>query len=367
MREEMTDNQHGEFSEELLQYECEQAFLRERFEEPSAEEEWEVFRHRVGEAEERYRVWKRHVFRRAGLYGAVSVAAFLIGAVWFIHTGVLDKGNSLTLFTSTDAELFVTVEEQQENTGLGNTMVIVRDGKEVVKKGVVYSSKGADYTGHVVDKVRTSVVSIPCGQVYKIILHDGTEVWLNADSRLIFPTRFVGTNRVVRLEGEAYFKVAHNEKMPFVIETEKLVIQVLGTEFNMKTYKNSEAHVTLVDGSVKVQMPLIGKEIMLVPGEDIAYAEDDFQVKKVDTSYYTQWREGYFYFDDMYLSDILRDLGRWYNITIEMEQDSLLINQKLHFVADRSEDIDSVMGNLNAFEYLSASKKENKLTVRRKK
>lgn len=135
----------------------------------------------------------------------------------------------------------------------------------------------------------------------------------------------------------------------------------------MKTYKNSEAHVTLVDGSVKVQMPLIGKEIMLVPGEDIAYAEDDFQVKKVDTSYYTQWREGYFYFDDMYLSDILRDLGRWYNITIEMEQDSLLINQKLHFVADRSEDIDSVMGNLNAFEYLSASKKENKLTVRRKK
>ena len=65
----MTDNQHGEFSEELLQYECEQAFLRERFEEPSAEEEWEVFRHRVGEAEERYRVWKRHVFRRAGLCG----------------------------------------------------------------------------------------------------------------------------------------------------------------------------------------------------------------------------------------------------------------------------------------------------------
>ncbi len=366
--EEKIDNQHSNLSEELLQYECEQAFLRRRFEEPSAEEEWEVFRHRVQEAEARHSMRKRTFRLRYGWwYGTVSVAVVIIGILWFTHLGVREKRDTLTLFTATGTELPVTVEEQLEGIGLESKTAIARKEAKVVKRGVVLSSKEADYTGQAVDKVRTNIISIPCGQVYKIILHDGTEVWLNADSRLIFPTRFVGTKRLVKLEGEAYFKVARNENMPFVIETEKITTQVLGTEFNVKTYKDSEAHITLVDGSVKVQMPLIGKEVMLVPGEDITYADDDFLVKKVDTSYYTQWREGYFYFDDMHLSDILSDFGRWYNITIEMEQDSLLVNQKLHFVADRSEKIDRVIENLNAFEYLSASKKENKLIVRRKK
>jgi len=366
-KKEKIDNRHSNLSEELLQYECEQAFLRRHFEEPSAEEEWKAFRHRIRETEARCSMRKQRLRLRYGLCGTVSVAVVLIGIFWFTSLGVQEKSDTLTLFTATETKFPVTVEEQLEGAGVERTTVIARKEAKVVRKGIVFSSKEADYTGQAVDKVRTSIVSIPCGQVYKIILHDGTEVWLNADSRLIFPTRFVGTKRLVKLEGEAYFKVARNENMPFVIETEKITTQVLGTEFNVKTYKNSEAHITLVEGAVKVQMPLIGKEVMLVPGEDIAYTEDDFQVKRVDTSYYTQWREGYFYFDDMHLPDILSDLGRWYNITIEIEQDSLLMNQKLHFVADRGEKIDQVIENLNAFEYLSVSKKENKLTVRRKK
>lgn len=365
--QEKIENQNENLSEELLHYECEQALLRAHFEEPSPEAAWQAFRQRVQEEDERKPELKRSPRFNYWILGGSIAAAVVIGVLFYPYISVQEKEHTMTLFTATNTELPITVEEQLDDSDLTNKMVIAEDETEVVNKGAVFSSKEADYTQRSADEIRTSVASIPCGQVYKIILNDGTEVWLNADSRLVFPTRFVGTKRLVRLEGEAYFKVARNENMPFIIETEKITTQVLGTEFNVKTYKNSEAHITLVDGSVKVRMPEIDKEVMLEPGEDIAYADNDFQVKKVDTSYYTQWRDGYFYFDDMHLSDILSDLGRWYNITIEMEQDSLLINQRLHFIADRSEDIDQVMENLNAFEYLSVSKKENKLTVRRKK
>ncbi len=365
--QENVENQNRDIREERLRYECEQALLRGHFEEPSGEAEWQKFRYRIQRQGETGTARKKTFRLIHWIVGTASLAAaILIGLFVFQYADSQNKKDTLTVFTASDVELPVTVEERLDNLDLANKTVISRNEAIIVKKGVVLSSKGADYTRISNDDVRTTVVTIPCGQVYKIILQDGTLVWLNADSRLVFPTRFVGKRRVVKLEGEAYFQVARNDKMPFVIETGKMTTQVLGTEFNVKTYKGSEAHVTLVSGSVKVLLPELGKEVLLVPGEDIVYANNEYQVKKVDTDYYTQWKDGYFYFDEMHLSDILSDLGRWYNITIEMEQDSLLMNQKLHFVADRSENIDQVIENLNAFEYLSVSKKENKLTVRRK-
>lgn len=368
--QEKTDLQDMNQEDERLNYECEQAFLRRRFEEPSAEEAWRKFRHGVMREETLRTSFRQRSRLVYWAIGAASVAAgvlILFGLLMYNVPSAAEKG-IMTLYTASVLPEAVTVEELLDNEEVVSRSVISHDDElKIEQKGAVILPHEADYTRSEGERVRTGVLSIPCGQVYKITLSDGTEVWLNADSRLIFPTRFTGARRLVRLEGEAYFNVARNEDIPFVIETETFTTQVLGTEFNIKTYKNSEAHVTLVDGSVKVRMPAIGKEVMLIPDEDITYAENNFQVKKVDTSYYTQWRDGYFYFDDMHLSDILSDLGRWYNITIEMEQDSLLMNQRLHFIADRSEDIDQVIENLNAFEYLSVSKKENKLTVRRKK
>lgn len=367
--QEKIDNQDMNPADERLHYECEQAFLRKRFEEPSAEEAWRTFRHREQQAVFRQKALKQRSRYKYWIVGASSVAALvLMLAGLFMHTAPLESGDdTVTLFAATKGLPSVTVKEYLDNEVESQSLISLGTESKIKHKGAVLQSNEADYTHSEDETIRTGVLSIPCGQVYKITLNDGTEVWLNADSRLTFPTRFSGARRRVKLEGEAFFKVARNENMPFIIETEAFTTQVLGTEFNIKTYKNSEAHVTLVEGSVKVHMPEIGKEVMLEPGEDIAYAGSGFQVKKVDTGYYTQWRDGYFYFDDMHLSDILSDLGRWYNITIEMEQDSLLMNQRLHFIADRNEDIDEVIENLSAFEYLSVSKKENKLTVRRKK
>ena len=354
--------------EERLQYECEQAFLRRTYTEPSVEEEWKRFQRELPRDVAPAQQSSRTTAFRYWLYGAASVAAVVVALFLWMRGGATESDDTLTLFAAPVEELSVTLEEQLAETGeTCRTEIAPQTSSRAIRNGAVITPRQADYTHLTTDRVTTTTLYIPCGQVYKVILNDGTEVWLNANSRLIYPVRFAGNKRKVRLEGEAYFKVARNERMPFVIETETLTTEVLGTEFNVKSYKESQTHVTLVNGSVRVGMPSLGKTVILEPGEEITYAEKGYQVKKVDTAYYTQWREGYFYFDDFYLSDILKDLGRWYNVTIAMEKDSLLLNQKLHFVAERNEDIDQVIENLNAFSYLSASKQGNKVMIKRKK
>lgn len=350
--------------EERLHYECEQALLRIHFEKPSAEEEWVKFREGLAVKSRKRILWRVGGWILGGIAAAVAIWVVVL-LPW--HRTEEKEEEVLVLFTATESGYPVIMEKQSDKSFAASTVIVADNKEEKVIEGVVYSDKKVDYTRHSGKSPRKSVVSIPCGQVYKLILNDSTEVWLNAGSSLTFPTRFSGKQRLVKLEGEAYFKVARNENMPFVIETEKLTARVLGTEFNMKVYKDSESHVTLVKGAVKVDMPELDKEVVLMPGEDMAYVDSNFCVKKVDTDYYTQWRFGYFYFDDMYLVDILSDLGRWYNMTVEMEPDSLLMNQRLHFVVERSENCEQLVANLNAFEYLSVVSEDGKWIVRRKK
>lgn len=119
-------------------------------------------------------------------------------------------------------------------------------------------------------------------------------------------------------------------------------------------------------GSVKVHLPQTDQEVLLTPGDDIAYNGTDYTVQRTDISFYTQWMEGYFYYDNVSLTDVLKDLGRWYNVTIALEQDSLLLSQRLHFVADRSENIDNAIENLNHYPYLSVYKDGDRINVCRK-
>lgn len=349
--------------EERLQYECEQAFLRLQFEQPAVEEEWKKLHSRIRQDKKRNRSLLPFMM-------ASAAAAAVLIAVFFLWNHVDNplQGNEVAVIVKSEPMKPVLVIEE-EITSEQTTEIPLTDMKndKVEKEGVVLSSTEADYTRASVEKVRRNIVSIPRGQMYKVVLSDGTEVWMNASSRLAFPTRFSGSRRTVTLEGEAYFKVARDESRPFIIITDKMTTEVLGTEFNVKAYKDSEAHVTLVQGSVKVTLPKAGREVMLRPGDDIMCTEDDFSVQQVNVSYYTYWMEGYFYYDNVHLGDILKDLGRWYNVTIEMEQDSLLEAQRLHFVADRSETIDSVIENLNIYQYLSVTKEgDDRIIVRRR-
>lgn len=348
-----------------LQYECEQAFIRRHFSEPSADNEWDEFISRIAEKENK-RKSARESKRIIWISVAMTAAAVLIGMFFLpllqspqpaVHKPLL-----VLLEESTENEVKIEETDEQEQRTIEYELAT----ESVNKQGALLSSKQADYT-QVKSRTSQMKVSIPRGKTYHITLSDGTEVWLNAGSRLSFPNHFDGETRSVTLHGEAYFKVARNEKKPFVVITDHLATHVLGTEFNVKAYDDSETHVTLVQGSVKVEIPEIQKEVLLYPGEDMACLPDGTcKVEQVDTECYIQWMEGYFYFDNVCLKDILKELGYWYNLKIEAEYDMELMDMRLHFVVERDRGIEQVIEKLNTYHYLSVTKEENTLVVCRK-
>jgi len=191
-------------------------------------------------------------------------------------------------------------------------------------------------------------LSTPRGMDFKVILPDGSEVWINAESTIEFPAAFLGNERRVLLKGEAYFKVARNEECPFVVISDRMKVRVLGTEFNFKSYASETSHVSLVKGSVEVlRADAEQPDAMLNPGQD-AWSDENGQihVREIDTYGVTQWISGFFYFDDLPLVEILRELGRWYNLGVVF-RNTAAMHYKIHFSASRHEGIEQAVGSLN--------------------
>ncbi len=230
-----------------------------------------------------------------------------------------------------------------------------------------FTSTEADFskvTSNDISAVKTIV--IPRGKLYKVTLSDGTEVWLNADSRLSFPAKFTGEKRQVELVGEAYFKVTKDARHPFFVKSGNVYTKVLGTEFNFRSYGNAAPEVALVKGCVQVNDVASNRSVKLAPGQAATIESNKIAVNTINTEYYTQWKEGVFYFDDASLLDILKELGRWYNVGIEIE-DTKLANYTLHFIANRDESLEQIVSDLNFFSYLNVSKKGDKLIISSKK
>ena len=156
---------------------------------------------------------------------------------------------------------------------------------------------------------------IPKGGEYKIVLDDGTEIWLNSASELKYPAHFVGNERRVQLTGEAYFQVARNEAAPFIVETRDMDVKVLGTSFNVSVYEDEEScHATLVEGRVEVNDKVIGEKVVLTPGKQALLRGGEMTVREVNTKLYTLWRLDRFTFASEDMEGVIRKLSRWYNV-----------------------------------------------------
>lgn len=166
-------------------------------------------------------------------------------------------------------------------------------------------------------------------------LSDGTKVWMNSESTLKFKSKFTGKQRVVDLEGEAYFEVAKNPKKPFIVRTPNTFLKVLGTKFNVKAYANEDyTYTTLNEGKVKLIMD--DKQQFLAPNEQIVFNKrtNEYETKVVDASIYSAWTNGRLVFKDERLEDILSSLSRWYglsvfykNVSIKEERFSISVNR----------------------------------------
>ena len=317
--------------------------------------EWKRFSQRIQEPKKTANIFSiRNVF-----YAVASVAAVVLIA--FVFTQFPKQDDGMLAFESNDAPKEILMGNEEDD------MEPIQPTAGITNTGIVVNSTKADFSRVKATSAEPEMktISTPRGKDYELVLSDGTVVLLNADSKITFPTRFTGNKRTVKLVGEAYFKVSKNKHCPFIVETGNLYTKVLGTEFNLKAYPHSDVNVTLIKGSVAVNAE--GKEVMLKPGENAEYSENkDIEVTTVDTEGYIQWKDGYFYFDNVPLIDVVRDLGRWYNVNIEIRNNSLM-SYRLHFIASRKASIKEFVDNLNEFNYLHVVHKDNKLIIDRKK
>lgn len=190
------------------------------------------------------------------------------------------------------------------------------------------------------------VVTIPQGEYYTIVLPDKSKVFLHAGSKIYFPTEFRHDRREVELlYGEAYFQVTHDEHRPFVVKTATMQTTVLGTEFNVVARGDANDNVTLITGMVAVSHNQHQQYIK--PGQQATVAPDGtIATQTVDTEKYVAWRDGFLYFDNMTLHDIMEEIGQNYNCTVDFA-DKTNAQRKFHFVAERSMSIDSVLTSIN--------------------
>lgn len=159
-------------------------------------------------------------------------------------------------------------------------------------------------------------LEIPRGGEFNLVLSDGTEVWLNSGTELRYPTSFTARERTVRLKGEAYFKVAKNANVPFIVIVNDMKVRVYGTEFNINTQNAGEVQTVLVHGSVGITCD--GKETMLMPSQKAVFSEKtrDVTVEDVNVLPYIAWKSGNFVFIDEPLEMIMNKLCNWYDIEV---------------------------------------------------
>ena len=206
-------------------------------------------------------------------------------------------------------------------------------------------------------------LSTPRGMSFKVTLCDGTEVYLNAESSLEFPTAFSKKERRVKVSGEAFFKVAHSDDVPFVVMSEAMDVRVYGTEFNVRTYKEDNPCVSLINGSVEVVDHAQGRSYKLAPGQKaINKGTSEWIVEMEDTYNVTQWVYGFFYFDGAPLVDVLQEMGRWYNYGVVFRSPKLM-NYMLHFSASRDESVEQAVQHLNLLRKFVITIEGNNLVV----
>ena len=187
-----------------------------------------------------------------------------------------------------------------------------------VSAGIVYNPVTSAGDSLVYNKMETLT-----GMEYTLALSDGSLVYLNAETSVKYPVVFGESERMVELDGEAYFEVAKDASRPFIVRMNGVDVKVTGTSFNARAYRNEGKVVTtLIEGRVEVN----GKAI--VPGEQARYevGNGNLEVAKVDVEHFVAWKEGYFVFRNERLEDVMRTLARWYKV-------------EYHFMDEASKDV----------------------------
>lgn len=273
---------------------------------------------------------------------AVAVLAIAFGTIWMLNDPNAD-------------ELPTQANQVYLKTDDGQTVDLSSDRKFEIKGAELNNkSKELSYAAGTGSAAAWATLVIPPTKDYKVKLDDGTIVWLNAASSLRFPFRFEASKREVYLTGEAYFEVAKNSKVPFVVHTDYAAIHVHGTSFNVSAYKDEIFSASLVEGAVTAVKD--DKTIQLKPGEEVFEKAGNLGLRNFDAELLS-WRSGTFYFHRKSLADIAQVLVRWYDVKIAWKSPSIS-SQAFTGEIDKRQSLDVVLSNLQLTSGIN-SKLEN--------
>ena len=221
----------------------------------------------------------------------------LFGSYYLINSLTTPALEPITVFTADTTPQHIVLQKDD-----GEKIVLdePQSNNQVVPKTAIAKSekKELDYRQVISTTTQTHVLTVPRGESFKVVLCDGTEVWLNANSNFVYPTAFIGNERIVTLEGEA-------------------------------------AHLQ---------------------------SDGNFVLTEVDLDSYVYWKDGYFYFDNITLKDIMQNLGRWYNVNIEFRNKEAM-TYKMHFISDRTKDLEHTISLLNRMKKVTVTLQGNTLTI----
>ena len=162
-----------------------------------------------------------------------------------------------------------------------------------------------------------NTLMVPLRGEYRLVLGDGTKVWLNSASSLSYPVQFAEKERCVELDGEAYFEVTPDPERPFIVKSGDVQTRVLGTSFNIQAYRNEKSvYTTLLTGSIRVAVADGGDAVVLTPGREAIWEKGSgaIQVEAVNAEDAIAWRYGNFIFEEEDIEVVMRMLSRWYEV-----------------------------------------------------
>lgn len=265
---------------------------------------------------------------------AAAVVTIAFGAWFFSVSHSANSEDTVNQILSGSADIAAGKNTATLTLANGKTIVLsdakagVTVGKELTYNDGSVVENSASHSGSSSGAKNMLTASTPRGGTYQVILPDGTRIWMNADSKISFPSEFSGNERMVILQGEAYFEVAKvfrtskkkrgskiietKERMPFIVKMINQEVEVLGTHFNIKAYKDEEnVKTTLLEGSVRVNSSSV-----LVPGEQAISNGDVIKIEKADLQEAMAWKNGSIMFRDKDLEGIMQELSRWYDVTV---------------------------------------------------
>ena len=262
----------------------------------------------------------------------ISVAAFLVlavGGYWFFMRQA--SGSS-----EIDYKLFATIDESVFNAGNINIILADKQRIDIEKDSalIAYNEKGQinvdseQVSKEVPDKEESGLnqLIVPYGKTTSLILSDGTKIWVNAGSNLVYPVVFEGNKREIYLQGEALLDVAKKDGIPFIIKTDQVKLNVLGTVLNVSAYSDASAQsVILVSGSVEVQNHKQKNAYRLEPNQKFSYSasEDEITIQQVNVDDYISWIHGYQTVSNETLNTVFQKISRHFNVKFIYDKEKL--------------------------------------------